>query len=100
MSLKDTLTKIIEILDHLRPLLNERYHVESIGVFGSYVRSEQRPESDLDILVSFSDTPGLLKFIELENYLSDTLNVKVDLVMADSIKPHIGEHILRELKTI
>lgn len=97
---QNTLTQIIEALRRMRPLLSARYQVESLGVFGSYVRSEQRPDSDLDILVSYRETPGLLKFIELENYLSDTLGIKIDLVMKDSLKPHIGEHILHEVKTI
>jgi len=70
--------------------------VETIEVFGSYVRAEQRNDSDLDVLVTFRDAPSLLTFIELENYLSDTLGIKVDLVMKDSLKPKIGEHILRE----
>ena len=65
-------------------------------MFGSYVRAEQRNDSDLDVLVTFRDAPSLLTFIELENYLSDTLGIKVDLVMKDSLKPKIGEHILRE----
>ncbi len=66
------------------------------GVFGSYVRHEQRPDSDLDVLVTFREAPSLLKFIELENYLSGVLGVKIDLVMEDALKPHIGQHILNE----
>lgn len=97
---KHILPQIIVTLRRLQPLLAERHNVESIGLFGSYVRSEQRPDSDLDILISFRETPSLLKFIELENYLSDILGIKVDLVMKDSLKPHIGEHILKEVLKI
>ena len=75
----------------------KQYHVESLGVFGSYVRNEQKADSDLDLLVTFSKTPGLLRFIELENHLSDLLGIKVDLVMKDALKPNIGKHILREV---
>ncbi len=78
-------------------LLAERYQVQSLGLFGSYVRQKQRADSDLDVLVTFSETPGLLKFIALENYLSDLLGVKVDLVMQDALKPNIRPHILREV---
>jgi predicted nucleotidyltransferase len=78
-------------------LLAERYQVQSLGIFGSYVRQEQGPDSDLDMLVTFSETPSLLKFIALENYLSDLLGVKVDLVMQDALKPNIRPHILREV---
>lgn len=79
------------------PLLGTRYQVRSLGLFGSYVRREQRQESDLDVLVEFRETPSLLKFIELENYLSDLLGVSVDLVMKDSLKPRIGRRILAEV---
>jgi len=48
-------------------------------------------------LVAFSETPSLLKFIALENYLSDLLGVKVDLVMQDALKPNIRPHILCEV---
>ena len=89
--------QIQKTLQQRLPTLAEQYHVESLGVFGSYVRNEQRADSELDLLVTFSQTPGLLRFIELENHLSDLLNVKVDLVMKDALKPNIGKHILREV---
>jgi hypothetical protein len=79
------------------PAIREEYDVESLGVFGSFVRGEQRSESDLDILVSFTESPGLLKFIELENYLSDLLGIQVDLVVRDALKPRIGRRILEEV---
>ncbi|HEY4563347.1 MAG TPA: nucleotidyltransferase family protein [Thermoanaerobaculia bacterium] len=81
--------------EHL-PELAEKYHVRSLEVFGSYVRDEQTPESDLDVLVTFDETPGLLGYISLENHLSDLLGVKVDLVMKSALKPRIGQNILRE----
>jgi predicted nucleotidyltransferase len=77
-------------------MLEERYSVETLEVFGSYVRSEQDKDSDLDILVTFKEVPSLLTFIAIENNLSDLLGVKVDLVMKDSLKPKIGGQILRE----
>jgi uncharacterized protein len=79
------------------PSLARRYHVASLGLFGSYVRRENRPDSDLDVLVTFSETPSLLRLIELENHLSDLLGVKVDLVMRDALKPQIGRRILAEV---
>ena len=91
-----SLGKILEILHQQIPLLAERYGVEKLEVFGSYVRDEQRLDSDLDILITYREVPTLLGFIELENYLSDMLGVKVDLVMKDSLKRKIGERILRE----
>ena len=86
-----------ELLRQQLPLLSERYGVASLGVFGSYVRHEQQAGSDLDVLVSFRETPGLFRFIELENYLSDLLGVRVDLVMADALKPRIQRRVLAEV---
>ena len=91
-----SLEKILEILRQQIPMLAERYNVETLEVFGSYVRSEQKKDSDLDILVTFKEAPSLLTFIAIENYLSDLLGVKVDLVMKGSLKPKIGQQILRE----
>ncbi len=89
-------SELVEALRRQLPLLADRYRVKSLGLFGSYVRQESRADSDLDLLVTFSELPSLLGFIELENYLSDTLGVKVDLVMKDALKPRIGERILNE----
>ncbi len=94
------LTHILSRLRQLLPVLSERYNVEELGVFGSYLRQEQSHDSDLDILVTFSGTPGLLKFIELENYLSDVFGIKVDLVMKDALKPTIGKQILKEVMQV
>jgi predicted nucleotidyltransferase len=51
----------------------------------------------LDILVTFSEMPSLLRFIELENDLSDRLGIKVDLVLREALKPAIGERVLHEV---
>ena len=78
------------------PSLAERYGVEKLEVFGSFVRDEQETDSDLDVLVTYREVPTLLRFISLENQLSDLLGVRVDLVMKDSLKPRIGRYILKE----
>lgn len=93
---KKTARDLIAGLRERLPLLAERYGVQSLWVFGSYVRREQRSVSDLDVLVAFREPPDLLQFVELENYLTETLGVRVDLVMRDALKPRIGERILRE----
>lgn len=98
--MESELSHILSRLRQLLPVLFERYKVQELGVFGSYVHQEQCVESDLDILVTFSEAPSLLKFIELENYLSDFFGVKVDLVMKDALKPEIGKQILKELMRV
>ena len=75
-----------------------KYHIKSLGLFGSFVRGEQKPKSDIDILVELEDDEiDLFEFIKLRNYLSERLGRKVDLVMKDTLKPHIGKQILNEV---
>ena len=79
--------------------MEEKYGVREIGVFGSYVRGDQKKGSDIDILVEFYPEAemDLIKFVELEEYLSDLLGIKVDLVMKSALKPRIGKRILKEV---
>ena len=85
------------LLHEMLPYLAAHYRVSALGMFGSYVHGTQRPNSDLDVLVTFDETPSLFRLIETENYLSDQLGVKVDLVVRESLKPHIGKRVLREV---
>jgi hypothetical protein len=98
--MRERIIKEIEqvIKEHKNELI-KRYRVKEIGIFGSYIRVEHKQESDLDILVEFEDDAriGLLEFINLENYLSELLGVKVDLVEKSALKPRIGKHILKEV---
>jgi len=92
------LTETIKIkLAAYKPILVERYGVKEIGIFGSYIRGEQKGNSDVDVLVDFTESISLLNFIHLENELSDLLGVKVDLVMKTALKPRIGRQILEEV---
>lgn len=92
-----TLVEIMAWLEDHKYVLEERYSIKELGIFGSYIRNEQTEISDVDILVEFSQTPSLLKFINLENYLSDHLGIKVDLVHKSGLKPGIGERVLKEV---
>ncbi len=88
-----------EILRRLRThkkQLMETYHVGCLELFGSCVRGEQSPASDVDILVEYQTPPGLFDFIRLKTTLTELLGVKVDLVMKDALRPRIGERVLRE----
>jgi len=88
------------ILERHKEELKERYHVKELGIFGSYVRGEAGEESDIDILVEFDVVPGLLKFIELEEYLSELLGMKVDLVRKKSVREELKDSILEEVVMI
>lgn len=97
MEITPNLEGLRHILSQEMPRLRECYGVESLGLFGSRVRGDANPDSDLDILVRFREVPGLLRLVELENQLSDLLGLRVDLALADCLKPNIGKQILSEL---
>ncbi len=94
--MRKKIDQIIRKLKEIRPVIESKYSVKNLEVFGSYIHGEQKKSSDLDILVEFSKTIDLFKYIELENYLSEKLGVKVDLVMKDTLKPRIKDRILNE----
>lgn len=93
-------SQFISILRQHLSEISREYSVSYLGIFGSYVRGEQEPESDLDILVEFEEAPSLFEYIRLEDYLSEILGVKVDLVMKSALKPAIGKHILGEVVAV
>lgn len=92
--MKKSVIQISKILRGLNRFIRIEYKVSKLKIFGSYAKNKNDSKSDLDLLVTFSETPGLLKFIELENFLSDKIGVKVDLVMEDSIKYRLRDSIL------
>jgi len=89
-----TLKEIEKILKENKAILAERFKVKEIGIFGSYVRGEQKKKSDVDILVSFYEPISLFEFMDMEEFLTQILGVKVDLVSKKALKPRIGKYIL------
>jgi len=98
--------KAVASVEEVRAILKEhrdevvrKYRVSEIGIFGSFVRGEQKKRSDIDILVEFDqrNIPGLLKFIEMERYLEKLLRKKVDLVRKGGIRPELRKIILKEV---
>lgn len=92
-----TLKEIRNILKSHKEEIQARYGVKEFGIFGSVVRDEQKETSDVDILVELGTPIGLIEFVGLKNYLSDLLEVNVDLVMKRALKPKISERILKEV---
>jgi predicted nucleotidyltransferase len=86
---------IKEILKKSKKLLERKYKIKVIGVFGSYSRGVLRKNSDIDILVEFSETPDFFEFIRLEEFLESLLGIRVDLVTRDALKPLIKNEILK-----
>ena len=73
--------------------------VKKIGLFGSFLRGEQRPDSDIDLLVQFE--PGQKtfdNFMELSFFLEEVLQHRIELVTVESLSPYLGPHILREVE--
>lgn len=91
-----SLEEIKQILNNNCELLSEKYKARVIGVFGSYVRGEQKKGSDVDILVEFNETVSLLKLVSLENFLTDFIGMKVDLIPKEDIRPELQKQILKE----
>ncbi|MCD6219961.1 nucleotidyltransferase family protein [Candidatus Calescamantes bacterium] len=100
--MKKSLDEIKSILKKHEKKLKEEYGIKEIGIFGSFVRGEEREDSDIDILVEFypEASISLLDFVEIEHYLTDLLGVKVDLVEKSALKPRIGKRILQEVISI
>ncbi len=97
---QQSINEIIHLIVQNKSKLKKEYGVKEIGIFGSYVRGEQKDTSDIDILVSFYPKAkmNLIKFVELENFLSALLGgIKVDLVTKAALKPRIGKKILNEV---
>ncbi len=89
--------EILKVLKKELPYIRKKYRVKSIGLFGSCVRGEERKESDIDILIEFEKPIGLFKFMELEEYLSQKLGRKVDLVEKDALKERIKPYVMEEV---
>jgi predicted nucleotidyltransferase len=71
-----------------------------IAVFGSYVRGEEKPGSDIDIIVEFLERKSLLDLVRIERELSEVLGIKVDLLTEKSISPYLIDTIRKEMEVI
>jgi len=97
-----SISEIKKILNQKKGYFLKKYGLKIIGIFGSYIRNEQTENSDLDILVALDEQSGidLLKFIEIENELSDLIGIRVDLVLKKNLKPLIGKRIMKEYQPV
>ncbi|MBI4800823.1 MAG: nucleotidyltransferase family protein [Desulfarculus sp.] len=86
---------VVHALAALRPELARRFSVKRIGVFGSCARGEAGPQSDVDIIVDLAE-PTFDHYMDLKFFLEETLQRRVDLVLADTVKPRLRPIIERE----
>jgi uncharacterized protein len=93
-----TLKEIESQLELLKPVLKEKFQVETIGIFGSYSQVQNKNKSDIDLLVTFTkpNDIDLLDFITLKQFLSRKLKTKVDLVEKEALKVRIKDRMLHE----
>ena len=94
MTLADITNKLIP----LKPELHTRFGVSEIGVFGSWVRGEQKDTSDIDVLVDFDKPIDLFDLMELQEFLEEVFDRKFDIALRRSLKKHIGQYILAEVQ--
>jgi predicted nucleotidyltransferase len=88
--------EILQTISKLLPDLKKRYHIERLSLFGSYARGDADKQSDVDLLVDFSVTPDLLTFIELEEFLSEKVGKKVDLIPQRKLKTSLKNRVMKE----
>ena len=86
-------------LQQIKPELMEKFHVSSIGYFGSFASENQTESSDLDLLVEFSKPIGW-NFFKLEQFLEISLGMRIDLVTKNALKERIKEPILKQVHYI
>jgi uncharacterized protein len=92
----EQLTEIKQILSQLKPELSRRFHVQSLGLFGSVVRDDFSPSSDIDIIVDFNRPVGI-EFIDLAQYIEERLQKKIDLVSRGGVKDKYFKSIEQEI---
>ncbi len=92
--------QIIGKIKKVKPELEKKFGIGRIGIFGSYVKGYQNEESDIDIILELRHPTGLIKFIRIEQYLSDILGKSVDLLTFNSLKSYMKDEVLREIKYV
>jgi len=94
-----TAETVLQTLRQLFPTLQQQYNIKKLGLFGSYSRNQATEESDIDLLIELDPdiTFGLITFCQIENTLSEKLGKKVDLVIAENLKPSLKQNILDDV---
>lgn len=89
--------EILSILKNLKSEIKTKYRVKNLGLFGSYVKKEQKEAIDIDILVEFDEDADLLHLIGLSLFLEENFNIKVDVVSKSALKKELRDNILQEV---
>lgn len=91
-------SEIKNIIKDNRRFLESDFNVSKIGIFGSFANNQNTENSDIDILVDFRETPSLIRFFELEEYLEAITRTKVDLVSLNSLNKRIKDSVINQVQ--
>lgn len=91
-----TRDEVLQILRENQDVLNERFGVRSLALFGSVARDEATADSDVDLLAEFERPVGLFELFALQDELESLLNCSVDVGTVDSLKPRVRAQVLEE----
>jgi len=97
------IVEIKKILEKNNNYLRQTFHVREIGIFGSFVKGEEKTDndSDIDILIAFNKGyKDFFNYMRLKYYLEDILGREVDLVIKEAVKPRLKERIFREVEYV
>jgi len=97
---EDPKKTVLDTLTGLHKVMQETYKVRRIGLFGSWARGEQRPDSDIDLLVDFSGDTDLFDFAELKYFLEDQLHHRVDIVPARALRDELKQAVLADVSYV
>jgi hypothetical protein len=92
-----SLDEIKELIEQHRPELKRQFHVEKIGVFGSYARGDQKKRSDMDFLVSFDKTVNYFELAGLKLYIEEITGLESDVVPFHNLRPEFREYVYKEV---
>ena len=91
------LAEIKAILGQVKALVKEKYHISELGIWGDYVKGEVKENSQVNILIDYTEPLSLLDLVDLEYYLSDLLKLKADVISKNGLKGKRRERILSEV---
>ena len=89
--------EILALLAGVREEVKQKFKADIKGIFGSFVRREEKPGSDIDVLVDFDNNANLLDLVGLSLYLEDKLNHRVDVVSVSIIRNEIRDSVMKEI---
>ncbi len=91
------LEEIKSILIQFKPVIEQKYHITALGIFGDYVKGNESDNNEVNILVDYVEPPSLLDLVDMEYFLTDLLQIKADIISKNGLKGARRERILSEV---